>query len=182
MTEVDDKQLVATFLEGDSKAFDTLIERYYKTIFNAAYRMLNDYDEAEDVCQSVFIKAYENLDRYDPQYKFFSWIYRIMTNEAINQLNRRKKMTALNAGMVSSAKTPEELFRDERLSDQVQDLVADLPVDYRVAIVLKHFVSMSYEEMSFILDLPKKTVKSRLYTARQMLSRSLKKNGIELYD
>ncbi len=182
MTDIEDSQLVATCLKGDSKAFDRLIERYQKTIFNAAYQMVNDFDEAEDICQNVFVKAYENLERYDPQYKFFSWIYKIMVNEAINQLKRRSQSTPLDSSIASLDKTPEEIYRDDRLSSRVQDLVAELPINYRVAIVLKHFVSLSYREMSFIFDIPEKTVKSRLYTARQMLSRLLNKNGIRLYD
>ncbi|TFH57930.1 MAG: sigma-70 family RNA polymerase sigma factor [Candidatus Zixiibacteriota bacterium] len=182
VSDVDDSQLVANCLKGNSKAFDRLIERYQKTIFNAAYQMVNDFDEAEDICQNAFVKAYENLERYDSQYKFFSWIYKIMVNEAINQLNRRSQFAPLDASMASLDKTPEEVYRDERLAAEVQDLVAELTIDYRVAIVLKHFVSLSYRDMSFILDIPEKTVKSRLYSARQMLSRLLNKNGIRLYD
>ena len=182
MVEIDDSQLVAICLKGDNRAFDKLIERYQATIFNAAYRMVNDFDQAEDVCQCVFVRAYENLERYDPQYKFFSWIYRIMVNEAIKQLNERNRSIPLDATMASPCRTPEEDYSSERLANQVEELVAELPVDYRVAIVLKHFVSFSYREMSFILDIPEKTVKSRLYTARQMLSRLIHKNGIRLYD
>ncbi len=86
-----DLALIEDCRKGDRRALGSLVRRYERPVYNAAYRMLGTADEAADVAQTTFLKAFENLHRYNPQYKFFSWIYRIAVNESINQLNRRKR-------------------------------------------------------------------------------------------
>ena len=89
MNEDRDIALLNDCKRGDRKALDSLVRRYERPVYNAAYRMLGNPDEAADVTQTVFLKAFENLDRFNPKYKFFSWIYRIAINESINQLKKR---------------------------------------------------------------------------------------------
>ena len=89
MTDVDDVTLVRRCIDGDNVAFESLLDRYQGRIFNAVLRMVHDWDDARDLTQTVFVKAYENLRRYDPKYKFFSWIYRIAMNESLNFVARR---------------------------------------------------------------------------------------------
>lgn len=176
--ERSDKELVRECLDGSRSAFEELVNRYQKVIFNVAYRMVNDYDTAEDVAQCVFIKGFERMRSYNPRYKFFSWLYRIAINESLNYLNHSKRMGELSDDMVSKAKTPEEVCGDVDLSEKIGDALMELEPNYRVVIVLKHFRNCSYSEMSDILSIPEKTVKSRLFTARQSLRKILVAKGI----
>lgn len=177
MTEAEDRALVRKCLDGDDRAFEALVDRYQKVLFNVSLRMLNNREDAMDATQVAFVKAYRKLDTYDPRFKFFSWIYKIMVNESLNQLHRRRPQEDVDERMPSPAPTPEAELETARTQEQVQDAVARLPVDYRRLIVLRHFGNLSYRDMSGALDLPEKTVKSRLYTARQMLKDILVRRG-----
>lgn len=179
MTEPDDLQVVRECLGGNSKAFETIIDRYQKPIFNVALRMVNDFDDAQDVTQSVFVKAFEKLDTFNPKYKFFSWIYRMVINESINFLNQRRRYDELDPHLIAKEKTPEERYEDLELSERIGWALLSLQVDYRAVVILRHFEDFSYREISYILDTPEKIVKSRLYTARQQLRDVLLQKGIE---
>ena len=87
-----DVELLEDCKRGDRQALESLVRRYERPVFNAAYRMLGNPDEAADVAQTTFLKAFEHLDRFNPKFKFFSWIYRIAVNESINQINRRNRL------------------------------------------------------------------------------------------
>ncbi|MFH1312411.1 MAG: sigma-70 family RNA polymerase sigma factor [Candidatus Eisenbacteria bacterium] len=176
--ERNDKDLVRECLEGIEQAFEELVNRYQKVVFNVAYRMVNDYDTAEDITQVVFIKSYEKMDSFDPKYRFFSWLYRIAINEALNHINQRKRMTELTADMVSKGKAPDEAYSDTELSRKMGEALMELDPTYRTVVVLKHFRNLSYKEMSDILEIPEKTVKSRLFTGRQLLRKVLVARGI----
>ena len=119
--------------------------------------------------QAVFLKVFEHLDRYNPEYKFFSWIYRIAINESINQINRGKREHVLDDAQPSNERGPAEEAESSVLSKRVQEALMTLPEDYRKVTVLRHFSELSYREISEVLHIPVVTVKSRLYTARQQL-------------
>jgi len=155
-----------------------LLARYEKPVFNAAYRMLNSPDDARDVTQNVFLKVFEHLDQYDPKYRFFSWIYRITLNESINWLKKSKRLDALEGDTADSASGPEQQAGNQQLSDSMQAALMTISPDYRAVIVLKHLLGCSYREISDVLDIPEKTVKSRLYSARQLLQQTLIERGI----
>ena len=177
MSESNDAILVSNCLKGNTKAFETLIDKYQKPIFNVAHRMVNDYEDAQDITQSVFVKAFENLDRFNPKFKFFSWIYRMVINESINFLNKRRPDDDVDSKIISKGKSPEQNYLDIELREKVQNALMELKIDYRVVILLRHFEEFSYDEMSYILDIPEKKVKSRLFTARQQLRTILLKQG-----
>jgi RNA polymerase sigma-70 factor (ECF subfamily) len=176
--ERSDRELVRECLDGSERAFGDLVDRYQKVVFNVAYRMVNDYDTAEDITQTVFIKGYERLSSFDPKYKFFSWLYKIAVNESLNQINQRKRMTELSPDMVSDDKRPDEIVSDTELSRKMGEALMELDPNYRTAIVLRHFRNLSYREMSEILEIPEKTVKSRLFTGRQLLRKVLVARGV----
>lgn len=177
-----DTNLVQECLAGNTKAFEALIDKYQKTIFNIVYRMTDDYDDAEDITQSVFIKVYEKLSSFNPKYKFFSWLYRIALNEALNLMNQQKRLAELDADFITQEKSPEEIYDELDLSERIQDALMEIEVEHRVLIVLKHFEGFSYEEIAYILDISEQKVKSRLFTARQMLKDVLIKRGIVGHD
>ena len=177
MTENDDSILVEQCLRGDRKAFEVIVEKYQKTIFNVALRIVNDYDDAQDVTLSSFVKAFENLRSFDPKYKFFSWLYRIGVNESLNFLNQKKSFEGLDDSLISRDKGPEEAYHDLEQREDIREALLRLKLDYRTVVVLKHFQNLSYKEISYILDLPEKTVKARLFTARQFRREILLKKG-----
>ncbi len=168
MDSGDDVELTSRCLHGDPQAFEALVKKYQGVVFNVALRMVGNHEDARDIAQTTFLKAYEHLGSYDPQYRFFSWIYRIMRNECLNLLQRRKVHVPLDPGLPSAADPQEELAERE-LSERVQAALMKLAPDYREVVVLRHFAELSYHEMSAQLKVPEKTVKSRLYTARQRL-------------
>lgn len=177
MVEQTDNDLVQNCLKGDANAFAVLVERYQKAIFNTTYRMIRDWDEAEEMTQRTFVKAYEKLDKFNPRYKFFSWLYRIAINETLNHLNSRKRIETLPAEMTTREKNPEELYNDVELNETLLSALEGIEPGLQILIVLKHFQGFSYQEISGFLGIPEKTVKSRLYTARQLLKESLLKMG-----
>jgi len=178
MVEATESKIIELCLSGDSEAFGRLVEKYQKQVFNAALRIVGDYDEAHDIAQTVFIKAFEKLHTYDPRFKFFSWIYRMTVNESINSLARSKRTETLPANLVAQERGPEEQAAAKQLSALVQRGIMELSVHYRVVIVLRHFRQLSYQEISQVLAIEEKTVKSRLFTARQLLCEIFRKRGI----
>jgi RNA polymerase sigma-70 factor (ECF subfamily) len=177
MKDDSDGALVRRTCSGDRGAFSTLVLRYEKPVFNAAARMLHDREEARDVTQTVFLKVYEHLGEYDPAHKFYSWIYRIALNESINTLQRRKPTSALDFEMPDGEPGPDAGLGQVQLSRSLSEAIVGLRTEYRAVIVLRHFMDCSYEDMAAILDLPEKTVKSRLFSARQLLKTAMESRG-----
>ena len=163
---------------GDLKAMDTLVRQMQKPVFNAAYRMLGNTDEAADVTQTTFLKVFENIQRFDPKRRLFSWTYRIAMNEAIDQLKRRKRTEPLRDSPFSDTDLPQEMAATAQLSDEVQKTLMELAEEHRAVIVMRYFADCSYREISRILELPEKTVKSRLFTARQQMKIKLHQHGV----
>ncbi len=178
MNSENDRELIDNCMSGDRQAIEGLLFKYEKPVYNAAYRMLNSSEDARDVTQTVFLRVIEKLDSYDPRYKFFSWIYRIALNESINCLKKQNRLDALDREPVSEASGPAEQTGTEQMSQGIQTALMTIQAEYRTVIVLKHFADCSYSEISQILDLPEKKVKSRLYTGRQLLKDALTKSGM----
>jgi RNA polymerase sigma-70 factor (ECF subfamily) len=176
MNEERDQRLVDACLKGNTKAFEEIVLNYQKPLYTAAYRIVEDQDEAEDVLQNAFIKAYENLGTYKKSYKLFSWLYRITLNEALNSLHGKKRFEGLSGDYQSGEKRGDEVVQENELSHALDSALRELKLDYRLVIILNHFHDRSYTEMSYILNIPVKTVKSRLFTARNMLRELLVHN------
>jgi RNA polymerase sigma-70 factor (ECF subfamily) len=170
--------LVRGCQRGDRQALDELVRHFEKAVFNAAYRMLGNGDEAADVSQTTFMKLFANIRRYDPQYRLFSWIYRIALNESINQLKRRRPDESFDAALELARDAVDDTVAISERCDEVQAALMELDEDYRTVIVLRYFTDCSYRQIGEILHLPEKTVKSRLYTARQQMKCRLQLHGI----
>jgi RNA polymerase sigma-70 factor (ECF subfamily) len=180
MSKPDDTKLIEQCIEGDRQAFETLLIQYEKPVFNAAYRMLNSREDASDVTQTVFLKVYENFGSFDPSRRFFSWVYRITLNESINWLSRQKRLEPLQHETADDSKSPEQEVDSARQSAKVQAALMTIKTDYRTVVILKHFLGCSYMEISDVLEIPEKTVKSRLFTARQLLKDALKSSSTDI--
>ena len=169
MKEDDDATLVRRCREGDRTAFEQLVVRYQKPVFNAALRLLRDPEDARDVAQTTFLKVYERIGDYNPSFKFYSWIYRIAINESLNALGSRKPCEGFNAEEADAAPGPERQLEGQQIGRAIEEALMRIKPELRTLIVLRHFMHLSYQDMGDILLLPEKTVKSRLYSARQLL-------------
>ena len=174
-----DERLVERCLEGDREAFATLVRRYQRPIFHAAYRVLGREEDASDVTQAVFLKMVERMRDFDPRYRFFSWIYRIAINEALNHIARAaNRTTGIQSEPVSEADRPDQAYADREMSAMVQECLMELSPDLRAVVVLRHFAGRSYSDIADAVGVPEKTVKSRLFTARQRLKLLLEGKGV----
>jgi len=176
----EEEELLVRCLDGDGGAFGELIDRYQRVLFNVSLRMVENREDARDITQTVFLKAYENLGSFDRKHRFFSWVYRITINESLNHLCKNRRLEPLDESFQSRETGPEEECARSLLSDSIQAALLELTPDYRQVIVLRHFAQLTYQEMSGVLEVPEKTVKSRLYTARQLLGDIFSKHGIRL--
>jgi RNA polymerase sigma-70 factor (ECF subfamily) len=179
MSEEHEADLIDRARRGDRGAFGSLVEAHQKAMFNVAYRMVGNYHDAQDLTQTAFLKAFESLPGFDRRCPFFGWIYRILINESISFSRRRKPVAVLDEQTASAAAGPEETFHDRELDAVLQSALLELSEEYRQVIILRHFLDLSYGVMGEVLSIPEKTVKSRLFTARQRLREALRRHGVE---
>ena len=171
---------------GDLSAFEGLVRRYQRRVYGLAYRHLQDPDEAQDLAQEVFFKAYRSLERFDPTFRFSTWLYRIASNRSIDHLRRQAPvLLSLNdsresekgpEGVIqlkSAAHGPEDLLASRELGEQISQAIDALPSSYRELILLRHLQGMAYEEIARMKRLPLGTVKNRLFRAREILRKRL---------
>jgi RNA polymerase sigma-70 factor (ECF subfamily) len=169
MVDDTDAELVLRYRGGDRCAFDALMVRHSKRVFSVTLRILNNREDAFDVTQTAFLKAYQHLGQYDVAQSFSPWLCRIAVNEALDRIRTQHATQVLNDTIVDSHAGPADLAIREQDEVALQHALMQLQADYRTLIVLKHLQGYSYEEIAQVLECPVKTVKSRLFTARQAL-------------
>ena len=167
----DDAVWVARCLKGDSASFETLVLRYQRVLYTVALRLTGNPEDARDVTQNTFIRAYQRLETYDPERRFFSWIYRIAVNESLNYLRVRRPHDPLEDTIEAVA--GEDPVERRQIGERVQSALMELTREYREVVVLRYFGELSYEEIGETVGIPEKTVKSRLFSARQRLAEIL---------
>lgn len=179
MNETDELALIVGAQGGDHRAFGKLAQKYERVLFNLAFRMVRNREDARDLTQAVFLKAYRGLRSFDTQRRFYSWIYRIMLNECLNFLKSHRLHEELEDDTAVSESNPEDRFSSEEIGAIVQNALMQINEHNRQVIVLKHFLQLTYAEMSDVLNIPEKTVKSRLFTARRQLGDVLRRKGVQ---
>jgi len=172
MENPDDAALVGRSAAGDTSAFEILVGRYDRVLFRVAFRMLGNQDDARDATQTAFVKAFQRLDSFDPRFRFFSWIYRILLNECLNARRDRRPSDVLAPDLAAAGSPMDGLEAADRRR-VIQQALLTLPTEYRQVVVLRHFGELNYADIAETLGIPVSTVKSRLYTARQRLSEML---------
>ena len=178
---ITDQELVAQVLDGDQQAFAELVETYQQSVYNLAYRMLGNANEAEDAAQEAFMRAYQHLNRYDPSRPFKTWLLSITSNYCIDRL-RKRRLTWLSIdeplpphpSLTSGVPEPEAAAVAGERNAALQALLADLAPDYRAAVILRYWYDMSYAEIAESLNTTESAIKSRLFRARQMLAEELR--------
>ncbi len=169
--EVEDRDLIAKARRGDVEAYNLLVSRWEKRIFNYLLRLVAHREDALDLSQDVFLKAYQNLPKLEDPAKFAGWLFRIAHNEAFSLLRKRRPETEL-AGEPRPADLGARLLPME-LNLAVASALGRLSEDQREAVLLKVYQGFKFEEMAEILGCPVSTVKSRLYTALDLLKATL---------
>lgn len=164
-----DEILVQRALAGDNRAFGEIVDRYQRVLYTLALRMVGNTEDARDIAQKAFIKAWRGLGTYDPGRRFFSWIYRIAVNESLNLRRARRPQEALGTSIEVAGGQAEAVEAGETAA-RVERAIAQLSEEYREVVVLRYFGELSYEEIGEAVGVPEKTVKSRLFSARQRLA------------
>lgn len=180
-----DEELVESVLAGKVELFGDLIERYQGRLVNYLYRMLRNEDDAHDLAQEVFLKIYGALDRFDPRFRFSTWLFRVAQNAAIDQIRKRRlKMVSIHRPddedgeggdweLPGSDPSPYQDLRNLERGTAIQQAIADLPWEYQELITLRHYGELSYDEIATLKKMPLGTVKNKLFRGRQMLKEKL---------
>lgn len=189
MTPEQEMHCVRRVLDGDVNAFEQLMNAHEKTVYNLALRTLGNPQDAEDLTQEAFLKAYRSLSSFRGDSKFSVWLYRIVSNLCLDYLRARSRRPAQSLtveddeGEVGELEIPDEHFSPEKLLDRkltresVQRGLASLPDDARQILLLRELKGLSYEEIADVLDLEPGTVKSRIFRARKKLCAFLLQDG-----
>ena len=182
----EDRLLIKRAREGDQKAFEELLNKYRNLVYHVMMKMVRNPQEAEDLSQEAFIKAFRALGSFNEEFAFSTWLMKIATNNCIDFLRKKKLKTysidepiqykdeRVKIEVPDHEPTPEKLLLREERNKMLDDAIQSLPPRYRHVIVLRHKEEKSYEDISEILKLPLGTVKARIFRAREMLNKKIK--------
>jgi RNA polymerase sigma-70 factor (ECF subfamily) len=166
--------LIKKSLNGDLKSFEVLIDEYQDRIFRLILGIVKNHATSQEITQDVFIKSWKHLNKYDFEYNFKSWLYKIAVNESLNTLKKTRVFEEYDENIHVIESDIDDI--DVLKLNKLNLAIAKLNQDQRIIVQLKHFENFTYKEISQILDVPEKTVKSRLYTARMVLRNHIKGN------
>lgn len=174
---MEESELIGCVLAGDPAAFTPVVERHQTAVYHLCYRMLGNANEAEDAAQEAFVRAYSQLDRYDPARPFKTWLFAIASHHCIDRLRRRRwqwlSLEDETLSLRTAAPGPEDLALRHERQDEVAAWLALLPPKDRRAIVLHYWGGLSYAEIAPVLGASVSAVKSRLHRARMTLGRRM---------
>lgn len=185
-----DEELVARAQAGDLESFNQLVTRWERPIFALAYRTLGREEDARDVVQEAFLRAYRGLRGFKGQAKFSSWLYRITVNLCRDWIRRERRAPVVQVpegtdpvdladGMAAPVESVEDLVSRREMSQAVARAMAELPEEQRAAILLKEYHGLTFQEIADLLECPLSTVKTRLYQGLSVLRRRLERRQAE---
>lgn len=170
----EDHDVIRQVIGGDVNKYRVLVEKHQRAVFNLCYKMLNNYEDAEELTQDIFVRAYEHLSGFRFKYRFFSWIYRIAINRTLAYIKQQRRHTDIeNIGYKLAESSEDENDRSTHLKMAI-DLLKE---NYKTVIILKYYEQLSYKEISIILEIPEKTIRSRLYDARISMKQILEETS-----
>jgi RNA polymerase sigma-70 factor (ECF subfamily) len=186
--EIPSEALMARIAEGDEYAFEVLVGRHQSSVLNLIYRFIGDRTQAKDLAQEVFLRVWQTAKSYEPRAKFTTWIYRVTANLCLNELKsaRRRKWfpfhrsdgdseNAIEETFSDGSPTAEDLLLAKEQTRKISEALQSLPANQRMALILKRFDDLSYEEISRILDCSVSAVESLLVRAKRTLREKLEK-------
>ncbi len=171
-----DHELIKKCLSGQQDAFAGLVTRYKKLVYNVIYNCTGSRGDAGDLSQEVFLRVYRSLNRYNPDYKFATWVIKITTNVCLDWLGQNKNESVpaeALTGVRDSRSNPEEQYMEKEELGRIRKAISELPEKYRIPVVLFHQQGLPYKELEEILNQPESIIKNRLYRARLMLREKL---------
>lgn len=173
--ELEDNELVTRALAGDTRSYEELVSRYERLVAKVLYPYAKREISAEDLMQETFLRAYDRLDSFNPEYRFKTWLLAIANNLGIDTLRRRREMVEFNQEIHSevSGGGPEKMAMDAERNAGVRAAMESLPETYQVPLMLRYNEEMSYAEIAEVLGLTVPAVKSRLFRARNMVGEKL---------
>ncbi|MEE9912523.1 MAG: RNA polymerase sigma factor [Deltaproteobacteria bacterium] len=182
MDQKTDAEIVARVLNGDKQAYALLIDAYKGPVFNLAFRMTGSYSDADDLSQEAFIKSYQKLHQFNPEKKFFTWLYTISINLIRNHLRKKKRNVLifskdylLNEPSAQEQESREEDLLSEDMMIRLDDCLRRLPIDLREAIILKYHQNMTFDDVAAITGDKVSAVKMRIYRGLKSLEKMIKK-------
>lgn len=171
---LEDNELAARTLAGDLRSYEELVRRYERLVGHVLYTYAGREAAVDDLVQETFLKAYDKLNTFNPEYRFKTWLLAIANNLGVDTLRRRRDQVEFNPEIHARVTGgPEAAAVEADRSRILQDAIASLPETYGVPMILRYNEEMSYAEISEVLDLSIPAVKSRLFRARQMLARAI---------
>ena len=193
LANLPDADVVVLAQQGREAAFRELIRRYERPVFSLVYRMVRDRETAEELAQDTFVKALNNIERYSPEFKLSSWLFKIANNLAIDHLRKARLRTVSLSGSPDAATASEveatsfeiagheptalEALEARELGGAIERAIGRLRPEYRACIIMRHVEGRSYEEIASTLDLPLGTVKTYIHRARLELRKMLDESG-----
>lgn len=182
--DLPDEELVAAALEGDQRAYGSLVRRYQRRLVAFLAQMVGDLDTAQELAQEAFVRAWSALERFDPRFRFSTWLFRIAHNLGIDQLRRRRLQTVpllrqdpdgeeMELEVVDHGKDPLGHLENRVLAASLREAINRLRGEYRELVLLRHFAGMSYQEIAELKGMPLGTVKNKLFRAHSVLRRAL---------
>ncbi len=185
----DDELIVQKILQGHNELFEELVKKYQTKIYHLVQRMTSSHEDALDVTQETFLQAFHSLEQFKNQSSFYTWLYRIASNKALDHIRKQKRITAQSnclqdeqqrLGLVRHEKhSPEAALIRKEQHETVQMAIMQLPEIYRLTFILFHYQEASYQEIADILNVPVKTIATRIYRARAILKEKLLKGGLD---
>ena len=182
----EDKRLIGLALSGDEKAYESLLNKYRNLVFSIMLKMARNKQEAEDLTQEAFMKAFSSLATFNDEFAFSTWLMKIASNNCIDFLRKRKLRTysihepvqykdeKIEIDIPDRDPTPEKTLIQSERSRMIEETIQALPERYRYVIILRHKEEKSYEEIAEIMNLPLGTVKAQIVRAREILNKNLK--------
>lgn len=178
-------RLVQDARAGDAGAFRRLVEAYMRPIYALGYRLLGNHDDADDLAQETFVRAWQALGRYDERYTVYTWLRTIVTRLALNEIDKRRRrrteggelFDAAAEAHMDCAPGPEAEFEGLETRSRIEAALASLPEEFRVPLVLRTYEELSYDEIAVQLGIPAGTVMSRIHRARGLLRQRLESGG-----
>lgn len=188
----EDIDLVVRTLKGDEEGFEKLVEKYQNKVYTLCYRYSGNDEDACDLAQEAFIKAYRSLDSFKGSSRFGTWLYRITTNVCLDEIRRKKRRIQADSLdqpvegwdnemariVTDDTNTIDTLYEQRELSQYIQTLLMQMKPEHRMVLLLKDIMEFSYEEIAQMLNISSGTIKSRLSRARELLRRKLLDKGI----
>ncbi len=178
-------QWIQEVLTGNKQAYAHIIDKYKNRLYATILRMTRNPQNAQDLVQEAFIKVYQQLNKYDQKGSFSSWIYRVAINHCMDEFRKKSykmKQAEINEEKIVNTNHPEVVFLKKEKSRQLERLIATLPEDERMIILLRYVSELSYNEISELIEIPLSDVRSKLHRAKKKMRDTVKQEGGYFYE